>query len=281
MFADIANLSTAFDGAGGANTNYKAQISSLMNELDFDGALRSLADSLGRPATLDEALQKLSSYQDGCSWYCGGSLRVAKASSVLAAAGKIDYDSGNAHDFDALTAWVEGVEGDGVGEYIDYWLLEGPPLNAVRILNGYTKNERVWKSNSRIKTLKMLIEGKVVAMLQLQDTRDWQRFNLGREYQAGSNDSLQLRFEIVEVYKGSKYSDTALTELSFDGTGVHCFAAGTLVAMADGRSKPIERIGVGDRILSLNPETRQKIETRVLGLFRVSITICIVLDLPE
>lgn len=30
-----------------------------------------------------------------------------------------------------------------------------------------------------------------------------------------------LRFEIIEVYPGKKYQDTAISELLFDGTGVH------------------------------------------------------------
>jgi len=32
---------------------------------------------------------------------------------------------------------------------------------------------------------------------------------------------LILKFEILEVYKGSKYNDTAITEIYFDGIDVH------------------------------------------------------------
>ena len=32
---------------------------------------------------------------------------------------------------------------------------------------------------------------------------------------------LVLKFEIIEVYKGLKYNDTAITEIYFDGMDVH------------------------------------------------------------
>ena len=34
-------------------------------------------------------------------------------------------------------------------------------------------------------------------------------------------DEFQIKFEILEVYKGRKYSDTAISEIFFDGYGVH------------------------------------------------------------
>jgi len=30
-----------------------------------------------------------------------------------------------------------------------------------------------------------------------------------------------MKFEIIEVYKGTKYDDTAITEIYFDGIDVH------------------------------------------------------------
>lgn len=30
-----------------------------------------------------------------------------------------------------------------------------------------------------------------------------------------------VKFEIVEVYKGTKYNDTVISEIFFDGTDVH------------------------------------------------------------
>ena len=48
-----------------------------------------------------------------------------------------------------------------------------------------------------------------------------------------------MKFEIVEVYKGEKYDDTALSEIYFDGMDVHCFLAGTKILMSDNPRKYI------------------------------------------
>ena len=62
----------------------------------------------------------------GCSWYCGGGLDTLSASSELKSNSSIKYVAKNAHDLNYKTAWVEGVEGDGIGESLTYHF---PPEN--------------------------------------------------------------------------------------------------------------------------------------------------------
>ncbi|NTV23040.1 MAG: hypothetical protein HGA85_01525, partial [Nanoarchaeota archaeon] len=50
------------------------------------------------------------------------------------------------------------------------------------------------------------------------------------------------------------------------GNGGSCFLAGTEIAMADGRSIPIEHIRVGDMVLGYDPETGEYVESKVLEL---------------
>ena len=50
-----------------------------------------------------------------CSWYCGGGPQGFSASSQLVGDSVQQYIPHNAHDFDISTAWVEGVEGPGIG----------------------------------------------------------------------------------------------------------------------------------------------------------------------
>ncbi|MCR5456138.1 MAG: hypothetical protein K6F33_14235, partial [Bacteroidales bacterium] len=64
-----------------------------------------------------------------------------------------------------------------------------------------------------------------------------------------------MRFEIVDVYKGDKWDDTAISEIYFDGLDVLCFAPGTKVMLADGSSKNIEDIREGDQVMSYNANT--------------------------
>ncbi|OGR81035.1 MAG: hypothetical protein A2X32_08820 [Elusimicrobia bacterium GWC2_64_44] len=159
----------------------------------------------------------------GCSWYCGGGPRKIAASSFLAPAGDTSYDAEKAHDNSLKAAWVEGVPGYGKGQYLEYFFEnKSPRLTNVLIYNGYVKSEKTWKENSRVKQLLLSVNGAPYARLHLADTRDLQNFSLpGPLGRRADGKELELRFEIVEVYKGLLHADTALTELYFDGIDVH------------------------------------------------------------
>lgn len=193
-----------------------------------------------------------------CSWYCGVTELTIKASSTLAPQGTNTYYADNAHDGTLNSAWVEGAKGYGIGEYIEYAFgKNNPPVTKVILFNGYVKSDKSWKDNARIKKLKLYVNGKPYAILELQDTKAEQTFDVGSlENRPGK---LVLRFEILDVYKGLKWEDTVLSELYFDGTGVHCFAAGSMVTLADGSTKDIKNISEGDQILSFN-EANKKFE---------------------
>ena len=159
-------------------------------------------------------------YGCGCSSYCGGQIDSVTASSALADR----YAAEKAHDFSIVTAWVEGVEGNGVGEYIKY-AFPGtcPRITTVLIHNGYVKNWDVWRDNGRVKKLLMYYNDEPYAILNLQDTTGLQSFDVGvLGYEdKDSAPAWSIKFEILEVYPGKKYEDTAITEIYFDGIDVH------------------------------------------------------------
>ncbi len=159
-------------------------------------------------------------YSGNCSWYCGGQIDSVTASSALADR----YAAENAHDFSIVTAWVEGVEGNGEGEYIKY-AFPGtcPRITTVLIHNGYVKNWDVWRDNGRVKKLLMYYNDEPYAILNLQDTMGLQSFDVGiLGYEdKDSAPAWSIKFEILEVYPGKKYEDTAITEIYFDGIDVH------------------------------------------------------------
>lgn len=197
----------------------------------------------------------------GCSWYCGGGPDSIVASSFLAPTGRLDYKAGNIHDFSLRTAWVEGKDSDGVGESITFSFPQnGPPVTTVMLYNGYMKSEKVWEENTRIRQLKLYIDNQPYALLELKDTKAKQIFDIGPH--VGQKGPMLLRFEIVSVYPGAKYADAAISELEFDGTGVHCFAAGTLVSTPDGE-RPIESLQKGEVIWGFDPVTRQMFPCRI------------------
>ena len=159
-------------------------------------------------------------YSGNCSWYCGGQIDSVTASSVLADR----YAAEKAHDFSIVTAWVEGVEGNGVGEYLRYSFPGTcPRITTVLIHNGYVKNWEVWYDNARVKRLLMYYNDEPYAILNLQDTMGLQSFDVGvLGYEdKDSAPAWSIKFEILEVYPGKKYEDTAITEIYFDGIDVH------------------------------------------------------------
>ena len=160
-------------------------------------------------------------YSGSCSWYCGGQIDSVTASSVLGE----KYAAEKAHDFSIVTAWVEGVAGNGEGEYLKY-TFPGicPRITAVLIHNGYIKNKDVWRDNGRVKRLLMYYNDKPYAVLNLKNTMDLQRFEvgiLGNEDRCEASPVWSIKFEILEVYPGDKYEDTVITEIYFDGIDVH------------------------------------------------------------
>lgn len=159
---------------------------------------------------------------------------------------------------DEGVAWAEGIEGAGVGEYIIYntrgswidnidsyqdrWSMlwpggdkdeNGYPADSygypydgymryleVCVVNGYAKDEKTWEENGRVKTLLMYVEDKPYAYLELEDTYKPQYFELPEgDIMAVDGGEISFKFEITDVYLGSKYEDTCLTGLALEFSG--------------------------------------------------------------
>lgn len=158
----------------------------------------------------------------GCSWYCGGGNYLVKASSSLHSDKGISYQAQSANDLSYKTAWVEGKADAGIGEYLEYYFKNrSPRITTIIISNGYMKSETTWKNNNRVKKLKLYANGKTIGILNLEDSRTDQAFEVGTLGHNNDGSDLILKFEILEVYKGDKYNDTAITEIYFDGIDVH------------------------------------------------------------
>ena len=164
-------------------------------------------------------------YSPACSWYCGGVIDSVKASSTLAPANGFTYNAENAHDFNHESVWAEGVDGNGIGEYIIYrFPATCPRVTGVKILNGHVKDEGLWNANNRIKSLKVYYNDKEHVILDLEDTRCVQFFEIGTVGygpSATGKDPWTLKFEILDVYPGDRFNDTVISELYFDGIDVH------------------------------------------------------------
>lgn len=158
----------------------------------------------------------------GCSWYCGGIMNKVTSDSYLKGAGNVNYKPENLHDFSLLTAWVPDSAGGAIGKKI-YFHFEplSPRVNEIMIYNGYIKNYDLFKANSRVKKFRLYINNKPYAILELGDTTAQQSFSIPATRSTVKGKDLILTFEIMEVYKGDKYTDVAVSEINFSGVDVH------------------------------------------------------------
>lgn len=155
----------------------------------------------------------------GCSWYCGGGPYKTSSSSILN--DNENYSNENIHDFDLFTGWVPQSK-NGIGETISFHFKpKSPRINAIVIYNGYIKTKELWKNNSRAKKIKLKIDHKTIAVLELKDTTASQRFEIEPIQSTTENQDLVLTLEIMESYEGEKYTDLVISEINFDGIDVH------------------------------------------------------------
>jgi hypothetical protein len=194
-----------------------------------------------------------------CSWYCGGdSIGIRSSSHLPSHRNKYSYVAKNAHDLSFATAWVEGANGNGIGEYLEYRFDNTHPrVTQIIIHNGYVKSEKAWQDNGRVKKLKMILDGQPFALLALEDTKAAQRFTFEPLGHRKDGKDMYIRFEIMEVYPGAKYEDVAITEIYFNGIDVHCLAGESLITMADHSTKRIDQIQKGDVIMTYHPEKKE------------------------
>ena len=89
-------------------------------------------------------------------------------------------------------------------------------IDQIAIINGYAKTPELWKNNGRVKKLKLTIDDNIEYILELEDTRDLQLFDINYKNEIVTK-KINLKFEILEVYPGEKYEDTCLTSLYLSG----------------------------------------------------------------
>jgi hypothetical protein len=174
------------------------------------------------------------------------------------------YGGFNLFDRDPATAWVEAVEGDGIGETFTIGIGEELKEN-IYVLNGYQKSRDLFAQNNRIKTLRLslyvgfMIPGELTEIyayfhvvpvgepeeIHLEDKYGLQTFTLPFDITAAEElkkkqmavfrEDFKTRIEeiqnvagddkvipevqyflkcvILDVYKGSKYDDTCISDI--------------------------------------------------------------------
>ncbi len=148
-----------------------------------------------------------------------------------------------ARDGKEETAWVEGVDGPGIGEWIQFFfrnpkydsLINTNPypknspayymqmhiIYRVLILNGCVINDSLFHANNRARLMELSFSEGEKRIIELKDnSRTYQIFKVGRI------PSKWVRLKILDVYKGTKYDDTCISEVDFEEDNYGFFRAG-------------------------------------------------------
>lgn len=106
-----------------------------------------------------------------------------------------------------INPWVEGVEGDGVGEYLDIEFKK--VSDELQILNGFVdfRRKHLFKANNRVKTI--LVESSEPKFSQEYELEDAAKYT-SIKLPAKTN---RVRITIKEVYPGTKWQDTCLSSI--------------------------------------------------------------------
>lgn len=148
-------------------------------------------------------------FQNGCRGIVAArTASTVCTSSWLSPQGSNSYGLGNLSDNDGRTAWVEGARGHGIGEGI---LVKFPSPTSVFTLslrNGYQKSDRTFTRNSRVRMLEISSSAGEKMTLRLSDQTGWQTGTLS----GLSKPVTWVLFTVSDVFPGSHYTDTAITE---------------------------------------------------------------------
>jgi cell division septation protein DedD len=136
---------------------------------------------------------------------------TATASSAHSPESGISYQPDNVLDQSIATAWIEGVSGPGVGEWIRFDFTREVKLNRIIITPGYFKTPELWEQNNRLAAATFYFSDGSSRRFNFPDRLVEQRLEVG-----GVKTSW-VRMVIDDYYPGSvDEEDTPVSSLAFD-----------------------------------------------------------------
>src|SRR5216684_3696631 len=134
---------------------------------------------------------------------------TASSSSVRLAVQSNTYYPANAIDGKRSTAWIEGVDGPGLGEWIRFDFDREISLHRILIQPGYFKSPQIWAENNRPQSVTAYFSDGSSRELTFADRMESQKVDVG------SIKTRWVRFVIKSVYYGTD-PDTAISEVAFE-----------------------------------------------------------------
>jgi hypothetical protein len=146
--------------------------------------------------------------QKSGKWFFRSRQYTATASSSLADEPPLTYGAANLTEYDRSKVWSEGVKGDGIGESVTLTMKQPVKATALRVQNGYWRDEETYFNNNRVKRMGVIVNGAAPFSVELPDS--WKREGIiALPPDASPVKTVQLIIE--EVYRGRKFRDTCLT----------------------------------------------------------------------
>jgi hypothetical protein len=139
-----------------------------------------------------------------------GTLQIkTSASSVRYAVQTNTYLPANAVDNNKKTAWIEGVDGPGVGEWLQFDFGRELNLHRIVILPGYFKSSQIWAQNNRLAAATLQFSDGSSRHFTFPDRMERQSLDVG------AIKTRWVRLVIDDVYTGTD-PDTAVSEVTFE-----------------------------------------------------------------
>jgi hypothetical protein len=159
----------------------------------------------------DCSLDEISNGQikyEGTYKYCRNILNNSfKLSASSTLSGK--YPTSNMTDFDLQSAWVEGANGLGIGEWITVNFDKTYMVAELIIFPGYGKSEELFYANGRLKEVELRF-GESSKTFTFADGFYAQSISINANI---SN----LKIIVKDAYPGTKYEDVCISEIMFLG----------------------------------------------------------------
>jgi hypothetical protein len=133
----------------------------------------------------------------------------ASASSMRLAVQANTYYAANAIDGKRTTAWIEGADDAGIGEWIRFDFDRDITLRRILWQPGYFKSPTIWSQNNRLAAVTAEFSDGSSRELTFVDRMESQKTDIG------SVRTRWVRFVIKSVYHGTD-PDTALSEVAFE-----------------------------------------------------------------
>ena len=114
-------------------------------------------------------------------------------------------------DGDLTTGWVEGADGQGIGESITLTFADTSLVEGFVIFAGYQKSDELYEKNSRPRGITLTFSDGTEMNYELSDLNGAQSFTFPEPVTAKS-----VTLTINSVYAGTTYEDTVISEILFN-----------------------------------------------------------------